>query len=336
LAALVGVATLIQAVTAFLNSQVISVTGQRAITEMRRKVEAHVVRLPVRYFDSTQSGVLISRIMTDAEGIRNLVGTGIIQLTGGILTAVFAMGWLFWINWRLTIAILVMLAFFAGVMAFAFSRLRPIFRERGAINAQVTGRLAETLGGVRIVKAYGTEKREDRVFTRGAHRLFRNVASTITGTSAVGAFGTVVVGSIGVLVILIGGRSLASGEMTIGGLFSYVIFTGLMAAPIIQIASIGTQISEAFAGLDRICEIMQMSTEADEDHGRSPLGRIEGEVEFRDVSFEYTPGVPVLRNVSFRAPAGSTTALVGSSGSGKSTHISLVDRKSTRLNSSHV
>ncbi|HEX6927126.1 MAG TPA: ABC transporter ATP-binding protein [Longimicrobiaceae bacterium] len=324
LAGAVGAATLVQALTAFLNSQVISVTGQRAITRMRRKVEARVVRLPVRFFDSTQTGILISRIMTDAEGIRNLVGTGIIQLVGSVLTSLFALVWLFWINWRLTIAILVLLIVFGATMSLAFSRLRPIFRERGAINAEVTGRLAETLGGIRIIKAYSTEKREDRVFTRGAHRLFRNIASTITGTSAVGAFGTVVVGAIGVLVILIGGRSLASGEMTIGGLFSYVIFTGLMAAPIIQIASIGTQISEAFAGLDRIREIMQMSTEADEDHGRSPLGRIEGEVEFRDVSFEYTPGVPVLRNVSFRAPAGSTTALVGSSGSGKSTLISLV------------
>ncbi len=324
LAALVGVATLVQAVTAFLNSQVISVTGQRAITEMRRKVEAHVVRLPVRYFDSTQSGVLISRIMTDAEGIRNLVGTGIIQLTGGILTAIFAMAWLFWINWQLTIAILITLAFFAGVMAIAFSRLRPIFRERGALNAEVTGRLAETLGGVRIVKAYGTEKREDRVFTRGAHRLFRNVASTITGTSAVGAFGTVVVGSIVVMVMLVGGRAITQGDMTIGDLFSYVIFTGMMAAPIMQIASISTQISEAFAGLDRIRELLGLTTEQDEDRNRDSIGRIDGEVVFDDVSFEYNPGVPVLRGVNLEAPAGSTTALVGSSGSGKSTLISLV------------
>jgi ABC-type multidrug transport system fused ATPase/permease subunit len=324
LATAVGAATLVQAVTAFLNSQVISVTGQRAITQMRRKVEAQVVRLPVRYFDSTQTGVLISRIMTDAEGIRNLVGTGIIQLIGGVLTAVLALGWLFWLNWQLTLAILLLLVTFATIMSLAFRRLRPIFRERGAINAEVTGRLAETLGGVRIVKAYGTEKREDRVFARGAHRLFRNVASTITGVSAVSAFGTTVIGAIAVLVILIGGRSIASGGMTVGGLFSYIFFTGLMAAPVIQIASIGTQISEAFAGLDRIRELMQMSTERDEDREREPLGPIEGEVVFSDVSFEYTADAPVLQDVTFHAPAGSTTALVGSSGSGKSTLISLV------------
>ena len=324
LAAAVGAATLVQAITAFLNSQVISVTGQRAITEMRRKVEAQVVRLPVRFFDSTQTGVLISRIMTDAEGIRNLVGTGIIQLAGGLLTATFALGWLFWINWRLTIAILLLLIVFAAIMSIAFARLRPIFRQRGQINAEVTGRLTETLGGVRIVKAYSTERREDRVFTRGVHRLFRNVASTITGTSAVGAFGTVVVGAIVVLVILVSGRAITNGTMTVGDLVSYLIFTGLMAAPIIQISSIGTQISEAFAGLDRIRELMEMTTEGDEDREREPLGPIEGEIEFADVSFEYTPGVPVLRDVTFRAPAGSTTALVGSSGSGKSTLISLV------------
>jgi ABC-type multidrug transport system fused ATPase/permease subunit len=324
LAAAVGAATLLQAVTSFLNSQVISVTGQRAITQMRRRVEAQVVRLPVNYFDSTQTGVLISRIMTDAEGIRNLVGTGIIQLIGGLLTALLALAWLFWLSWQLTLAILLLLVVFGVIMSTAFRRLRPVFRERGAINAEVTGRLAETLGGIRIVKAYGTEKREDRVFARGAHRLFRNVASTITGTSAVTAFGTTVIGAIVVLVILIGGRSIARGEMTIGDLFSYIFFTGLMAAPVIQIASIGTQISEAFAGLDRIRELMQMSTEGDEDRSRDPLGPIEGDVEFADVSFEYTAGVPVLQHVTFHAPAGSTTALVGSSGSGKSTLISLV------------
>ena len=268
-AAIVG-ATIVQATTSFLNSQVISVTAQRAITDMRRKVEAHVVRLPVKYFDSTQTGVLISRIMTDADGIRNLVGTGVVQLVGGLLTAIFAMAWLFWVNWQLTVAILLLLLFFGSMMAMAFSRLRPIFRERGAIHAEVTGRLAETLGGVRVVKAYSTEKREDRVFTRGVHRLFRNVAKTITGTSAVGAFGTVVVGSTWALVIVVGGRALAAGTMTVGDLFSYVIFTGLMAAPIIQIASIGTQISEAFAGLDRIREVLDMDTERDEDRDRAP------------------------------------------------------------------
>ena len=324
LATAVGLATLVQAVTSFANSQVISVTAQRAITDMRRRVEAQVVRLPVRFFDSTQSGVLISRIMTDAEGIRNLVGTGIVQLVGGSITAVIALVALFWINWTLTLAILLILIAFGGALVASFTRLRPIFRERGEINAAVTGRLAETLGGIRIVKAYGTEKREDRVFTRGVHRLFRNVARSITGVSAVSSFATAIIGVIAVLVIIIGGRAIAAGEMTLGDLFAYIFFTGLMAAPVIQIASIGTQVSEAFAGLDRIRELHQLSTEGEEDLSREPLGEIRGEVAFEEVSFEYNPGVPVLHEVTFRAPAGSTTALVGSSGSGKSTLIGLV------------
>jgi ABC-type multidrug transport system fused ATPase/permease subunit len=324
IAAVVGVATLIQAATTFSLSQVISVTAQRAITEMRRRVQAQVVRLPVGFFDSTQSGVLISRIMTDAEGIRNLVGTGIVQLVGGTVTAIFALGILFWLNWQLTLAILLLLSVFGVVMALAFTRLRPIFRERGEINARVTGRLAETLGGIRVVKAYGTEKREDRVFTRGAHRLFRNVASTITGISAVNAFATVIVGAVGVLIILVGGGAILAGNMTLGDLLMFIVFTGMMAAPVIQIASISTQISEAFAGLDRIRELNQLATEGDEDAERAEVKEVSGEIEFDDVRFEYAEGVPVLRGVSFSAPAGTTTALVGSSGSGKSTLLALV------------
>lgn len=323
LAAAVGVAALVQAVTAFSLAQVISITAQKAIAEMRRRVEAHVARLPISYFDSTQSGILISRIMTDAEGIRNLVGTGIVQLVGGLITAVIAMGVLFYLNWQLTLGILAILLVFGGVMGLAFSRLRPIFRERGELNARVTGRLAETLGGIRIVKAYGAEKREDRIFTKGVHRLFRNIASTITGTSAVSAFATVVIGAVSVFMMIVGGRSIIAGDMTLGDLIMYIFFTGLMAAPVIQIASISTQISEAFAGLDRIRELLGMSTEGQEDRDRQPLPEINGEVEFRDVVFEYEEGVPVIRGVSFTAPAGSTTALVGSSGSGKSTLIGL-------------
>ncbi|HET7321388.1 MAG TPA: ABC transporter ATP-binding protein [Longimicrobiaceae bacterium] len=324
LALVVAAATLVKALTAFANSQVISVTGQRAITEMRRRVEARVVRLPVRYFDSTQTGVLISRIMTDAEGIRNLIGTGVVQMVGGAFTAIIALVWLFLLNWKLTLANLVLLLLFGGVTAVAFRRLRPIFRTRGEINAEVTGRLNETLGGIRIIKAYGTEKREDRVFTRGAHRLFRNVASSITGVSAVNAFAGVVIGAVWVLLILIGGRALATHQMTMGDLLAYVALVGLLGAPVIQLASISTQISEAFAGLDRIRELMEMTTEMEEDREKSPLQEVEGEVAFHHVSFEYHPGVPVLRDVSFLAPAGSTTALVGPSGSGKSTLISLV------------
>jgi ABC-type multidrug transport system fused ATPase/permease subunit len=320
----VGAATLVQAASTFGLSQVISVTAQRAITNMRRSVQEHVVRLPVSYFDSTQSGVLISRIMTDAEGIRNLVGTGIVQLVGGVLTAIAALSVLFWLNWQLTTITLLLLVTFGGVMAIAFSRLRPIFRERGEINARVTGRLAESLGGIRVVKAYGTEKREERVFTRGVHRLFRNVARTITAVSAVSAFASVVIGVVGVVVMLVGGRAILAGEMTLGGFVMYIFFTGLLAAPVVQIASIGTQISEAFAGLDRIRELRQLATEGDEDATRQPLPAVDGRIAFEEVEFAYAEGVPVLRGVSFEAPAGSTTALVGSSGSGKSTLIGLV------------
>ncbi len=324
LAMAAAAATVVQAITSFALSQVLGVAAQRAITDMRRRVESHVARLPVRYFDSTQSGVLISRIMADAEGIRNLVGTGLVQLVGSVVTAGAALAILFWLNWWLTLATLVALAAFGGAMALAFKRLRPLFRERGKINAEVTGRLNETLGGIRIVKTYTAEKREELVFTRGVHRLFRNIAQSITGVSAITAFSTVVVGAIGVIMIVIGGRSILSGAMTLGDFIFYLVLTGLMAAPVVQMASIGTQISEAFAGLDRIRELLEMATEDQEDASKAPLGSIDGEVVFDHVDFEYTAGVRVLTNVSFAAPAGTTTALVGSSGSGKSTLISLV------------
>jgi ABC-type multidrug transport system fused ATPase/permease subunit len=324
LALAVGGATVIQAVTTFSLSQVVSVAAQGAIMEMRRRVQERVTRLPIRFFDGTQSGVLISRIMTDAEGIRNLIGTGIIQLVGGVLTASLALGVLFYLNWQLTAAILVFLLLFGGAMALAFSYLRPIFRERGQINAEVTGRLAETLGGIRVVKAYRMEEREQRVFGEGVTRLFANVKRSITGTSAITAFATVVIGVVSVLMILFGGRAILAGTMTLGDLVMYVAFVTVLAAPVIQIASIGTQISEAFAGLDRIRELMVMTTEDDEDEGREPLPKVEGEVVLEDIHFAYEAGVPVLRGVSLRAPAGTTTALVGSSGSGKSTLVSLI------------
>jgi len=319
-----GVSTLVQAVTTFALSQILGVAAQRAITEMRKRVQAKVERLPIRYFDSQQTGKLISRIMSDAEGVRNLVGTGLVQLTGSIVTAGIALVVLFYLNWHLTALTLLVLASFGGGLAWAFTKLRPLFRERGEINAEVTGRLAESLGGIRIVKAYTAEKREELVFARGAHKLFRNIARSMTGVSAVTALSSVIVGVIGVVMIVVGGRAVISGAMTLGDLFMYVFFTGLLAMPVIEIAAIGTQITEAFAGLDRIHEIMTMATEDEEDASREALADIRGEVEFENVTFEYNEGVPVLKNVSFRAPAGSTTALVGSSGSGKSTLISLV------------
>jgi ABC-type multidrug transport system fused ATPase/permease subunit len=324
LALAAGAATLVQASSSFALSQVLGVAAQRAITEMRKSVQEHIARLPIRYFDSTQTGILISRIMTDAEGIRNLVGTGLVQLVGSLVTAAIALVVLFYLNWRLTSVTLLALTAFGACMALAFKKLRPLFRERGKINAEVTGRLTESLGGIRIVKAYAAEKREELVFARGAHRLFRNVARSMTAVSGVTAFSTIIVGAIGVILILVGGRDILAGRMTLGDFFMYMIFTGLVAMPLVEIANIGTQITEAFAGLDRIREIKRMATEDEDDAERQTCPTIVGEIAFEDVSFEYNDDTPVLKHVSFNAPAGSTTALVGSSGSGKSTLISLV------------
>jgi subfamily B ATP-binding cassette protein MsbA len=319
-----GAATIVQAITSFVLSQILGVAAQRAITDMRKRVQARVMRLPVRYFDSTQTGVLVSRIMSDAEGIRNLVGTGLVQLVGGFVTAIFGLGMLFWLNWSMTVITIVVLAAFGMGMAYAFRTLRPLFRERGKINAEVTGRLTEALGGIRVVKSYTAEKREEIVFTQGAHRLFRNVAKSMTGVSATTAGSTVIVGVVGILMIWLGGRAVLAGKMSLGDLVAYIFFVGLVAAPLVSIASIGTQITEAFAGLDRIREILNMRTELDEDASRAEVPPIVGDVAFEDVWFEYNPGQPVLRGVSFHAAPGTTTALVGSSGSGKSTLISIV------------
>ncbi len=319
-----GTATLLQASSSFALSQVISVAAQRAITELRRRVQARILRLPVSFFDATQSGILINRVMNDAEGIRNLIGTGIIQLVGGMLTAALALGYLFYLNWFLTVATLVFLAVFGGIMAYAFVKLRPIFRERSKIQAEVSGRLGQAMGGARVVKVYTAEKREEVVFTKGAHRLFRNIASTITGTSAVGALATVIIGAVGVLILVVGGRAVSAGEMTLGDLISYVFFVGLVSFPVVQMANIGTQITEAFAGLDRIREIFETPTEDEDDRQRDVLNDANGDVVFDHVWFEYREGIPVLRDVTFTAKAGTTTALVGSSGSGKSTLISLI------------
>jgi ABC-type multidrug transport system fused ATPase/permease subunit len=319
-----GAATVVQAVTSFALSQILGVAAQRAITDMRKRVQARVMHLPVRYFDSTQTGILVSRIMSDAEGIRNLVGTGLVQLVGGFVTAAMGITVLFWLNWHLTVITILVLLAFGGGMAYAFRTLRPLFRERGKINAEVTGRLTEALGGIRVVKSYTAEKREEIVFTKGAHRLFRNIAKSMTGVSATTAGSTVIVGIIGILMIWLGGRAILAGEMTLGDLIMYIFFIGLVAAPLVSIASIGTQITEAFAGLDRIREILDMPTEIEEDAKRTSVDRLKGDVAFDGVWFEYNEGQPVLRGVSFTARASTTTALVGSSGSGKSTLISLV------------
>ena len=324
LALAAGAATLVQAATSFGLARYVSIAAQRAIRDMRTAVQAHVIRLPVSYFDSTKSGTLITRIMSDAEGIRNLVGTGLVHLVGGLTTAVLALGVLLWLNWKMTIWAIFLLTAFAGIIGWSMKKLRPIFRERWQVESEVTGRLGEALGGVRLLKVYVAEDRERGIFHAGVNKLFGIIAKSITGTSAVGAVSTVIVGAISVLIMIMGGRAILAGAMTLGDLVMYVFFVGLMVAPLVQIANIGTQLSEAFAGLDRIREIRSIATEDDEDEHRAPLSEIEGEVAFENVDFEYEADTPVLRDVSFHAPAGTTTALVGPSGAGKSTLINLV------------
>jgi subfamily B ATP-binding cassette protein MsbA len=324
LVSLVLAATIVQALTSFTLSQLLGVAGQRMIAERRKQVLRHITRLPIRYFDSTQSGVLNSRVMNDAEGIRNLIGTGLVQMTGGIVTATAAVVVLMRINAVLTVSLVGVLAVFGGGMTIAFQKLRPLFRERGKIQAEISGRLNETFGGIRVVKAYTAERREYIVFSKGIHRLFRNVARSLTGVSATMTFSGIVVGVVGAIVMYVGGRSMIEQHMTVGDWFKFVSFTALLSQPLVDLANVGTQMTEAFAGLDRMREIETMATEDAGDEARASMPDIDGDVRFEHVSFEYKAGVPVLSDVSFEAKAGTTTALVGPSGSGKSTLIGLI------------
>jgi subfamily B ATP-binding cassette protein MsbA len=291
---------------------------------MRRKVQRHVGRLPIAYYDQTKTGVLLSRVMTDAEGIRNLVGTGLVEVIGGLLTAALALGILFYLNAKLTLIALTVLSLFGAVLLYAFRTLRPLFKERSKINAEVSGRLTESLSGIRVVKAYGAERREALAFSKGVHRLFRNVAKTMTGFAGVTAFSTLLLGVVGIAILWVGANDVLAGRMTLGSFFAFTLYLGLLVGPVVQIVSIGSQITEALAGLERIREIRNEPPEDAESQAREPLTRIEGHVEFEDVGFEYQAGVPVLRDVSFLARPGTGTALVGPSGAGKSTLIGLV------------
>ncbi len=323
----VVIATVVQGGTSFALTQLLSISAQRLITELRRKVQEHVGRLPVTYFDANKTGVLVSRIMSDVEGVRNLVGTGLVEFVGGLITAAIALVVLLRINASLTVAALALVAAFMVFLRRAFRIVRPIFRERAKINAEVTGRLTETLGGVRVVKGYHAEEREAAVFAGGVTRLLNNVIRSLTTLSVMGLSATVLLGIIGSLVMYQGARSVLAGgphAMTVGSLVTFTMFLAFLVAPVIQIVSIGTQFSEAAAGLDRTREVLGEAPE-DEDPGRiAPIGEIRGAVRFEGVNFAYDPGKLVLHDISFEALPGTVTALVGSSGSGKSTIIGLI------------
>jgi ABC-type multidrug transport system fused ATPase/permease subunit len=324
LAAVVAAAVVVQAITSFALTQVLSTSAQRLIAEMRIRVQQHIGRLPVRYYDANKTGALVSRIMSDVEGVRNLVGTGLVEFIGGIVTAIIAFGLLLKINATLTILALGFLGVFGGILQKAFGKVRPIFRERGKINAEVSGRLTESLGGVRIVKGFHAEAREAGVFEAGALRLFENVRRTLFATSIIGLASTFLMGVVSISVMVVGGRQILSGNMTIGEFFAFSLYLGFMVAPVFQMVSIGTQITEAFAGLDRMHEVMEEKPEDVDPDRVVRLERIRGHIQFEDVSFEYEAGKPVLRGITLNAVPGTVTALVGSSGSGKSTLIGLV------------
>jgi ABC-type multidrug transport system fused ATPase/permease subunit len=320
----VTLATLVQAVCSFALTQLLSKEGQRLIAELRRKVQMHVGRLPLNYYDANKSGALVSRIMSDVEGVRNLIGTGLVEFLGGILTAVLALGVLLKINAWMTFIAIGFLLMLTVALGRAFKTIRPIFRERAKINAEVTGRLTESLGGVRVVKGYHAEERESDVFGGGVQKLLDNVLKSLTAISLMGLSSTLMLGIVSSIILYLGSRQIFAGHMTTGDLFSYTMFMGFLIAPVAQIASIGTQITEALAGLDRTREVLGENREDEDPERTIVLPLINGRIEFEHVDFSYEPGKPVLEDVSFISQPGTVTALVGSSGSGKSTMIGLV------------
>jgi len=320
----VVLATIIQGITSFTLTQLLSKAGQRLIAELRMKVQSHIGRLPVAFYDENRTGTLVARIMTDVEGVRNLIGTGVIDFFGGVLTAIFAFGYLVHLSVQMTLVTFVILLIFGLILQRAFKTIRPIFRERAKINAEVTGRLTESLGGVRVVKGYHAEESEARTFAEGANRLLQNVISSLTAQSLMSLASTAVLGVVGALIMYLGARNVVAGTLTTGGYVTYVMFLAFMIAPIVQLVSIGTQLTEAIAGLDRTTEILSEAEEDSEPTRTNALSTIRGDVAFQDVSFAYEEGKPVLHGISFNSKPGTVTALVGSSGSGKSTIISLI------------
>jgi len=322
--ALVVSAMVVQAITSYSLTQLLSKAGQRLIAEMRRQVQRHVGLLPVAYYDENRTGTLVARIMTDVEGVRNLVGTGLVEFVGGILTAVLAFAYLMHRSVQVTITVFAVMGAFVIVLQYGFKTIRPIFRERGKINAEVTGRLTESLGGVRVVKGYHAEAREASVFADGVERLLANVMKGLTTTSVLSGASTTVLGLVSALVMWLGGHSVLRGTWTVGDYFSYNMFLAFMIAPVFQIVNIGTQLTEAFAGLDRTNEILAELEENQAPGRTEKMPPIEGRIRFEEVEFAYQPEKPVLHGISFVADPGTVTALVGSSGSGKSTIISLL------------
>ncbi|MGH9441521.1 MAG: ABC transporter ATP-binding protein, partial [Thermoanaerobaculia bacterium] len=323
LAAVFG-ATLIQGATSFSLTQLLSKEAQRLIAELRERVQAHVGRLPVAYYDSNKTGTLVARIMTDVEGVRNLVGTGLVEFAGGLLTAAIAFVVLVRLSPTMTLFAFACLLFFSLGLKKAFVTIRPIFRDRGKINAEVTGRLTESLGGVRVVKGYHAEAREEGVFRSGVQRLLDNVLRTLTATSLMSLSSTMLMGIVGSVVMYLGARQILAGTLTLGGFFTYTMFLGYLVAPIFQIVNIGTQITEALAGLERTREVLSERPEDRDPDRTETLGEIRGSIRFEHVDFAYDTDKPVLKDVSFSAEPGTVTALVGSSGSGKSTIIGLI------------
>ncbi len=317
-------ATLVQAVSSFTLTQLLSKEAQRLIAEMRRRVQVHVGRLSVAYYDANKTGALVNRIMTDVEGVRNLVGTGLVEFVGGLLSASVALTLMLRISPAMTLVTLGSVSLFAAVLYRAMGTLRPIFRERGQIYGEVAGRLTESLGGVRVVKGYHAEAREADVFAGGVARLLANIMKTLTATSVMGLASTVLLGVVGAAVMYVGARQILAGQLTLGGFFTYTLLLGFLVAPLFQIVSIGTQLTEALAGLERTREVLREAPEDADPRRTQVLGRIEGDVVYDDVRFSYEAGKPVLNGVSFRAAPGTVTALVGPSGAGKSTITGLL------------
>ena len=315
----VVVSIVIQSVTSYSLTQILSVEAQHLIAKLRSQVQKHIIKLPIRYFDNAKTGELVSRIMTDVEGVRNLVGTGFAQMVGGVLTAVISLALLISISPMMTLYVLLPVLVFGVVSLKAFGKIRPIFRERGKINAQVTGRLTETLGGIRVIKGFNAENQEIKTFEKGVEELFLNVKASLTATSFVTSAGALLLGLASAGIMGIGGYMIMQGQMTFGDFLAFTLYLGFMIAPIVQMSNIGSQLTEAFAGLDRTEEIMNIPLEADDRKRTFNLGKIVGDVEFRDVSFAYESGKEVVKGISFKALAGTVTALVGTSGSGKTT-----------------